>query len=131
MPITNVKVQLKEIKPMTKQGIDNWGRKLKHRVYKNTFNAKRPEWVDVRNINTQEKIIDYVYHKGGSGLWDFCMPRKRSNKYKTSYITLARVKLIPSDNDKGYIVISFQDTFKKYHKKRPFNYLCRVGWYLG
>lgn len=126
---TSLRVQLKKIVPMSRDGINHWRRKSRHKINKLVFKSLKPEQVPLSEINTRAKIIKYIFATGGEGTWDFCFFTKRKNKFHGSYVTVFRVKLVSANNDDGYNVVYFIDTFKKSGRKRYVNYTNKFKWF--
>lgn len=94
----SIRVQLKQIKKMSVQGQSHWHRRLRKKISQDTFHSLHPETVNVKDIDTIDKIIEYTWMKGGPGKWHFSTCCRASNRFHVSYKTLCIIELENNPN---------------------------------
>lgn len=108
-----IRVQLNEEVRMSRAGKEHFSNRLKYKIYPNVFKGLHPEEVPLDMINTKEKIIQYIFIKGGIRRgrvtrWHFSTRCHAKNRYHSSYKTACIVELIEDPKNKeGYKCVAF------------------------
>lgn len=116
-----IKVKLVKRVPMSNQGVSHWGRRLRNKISRKVFKSLKSQYVNIKEINTKQKIIDFIWcYAGDSGEkgeieWYLTSPCRAKNRFHVSYKALCKVKL-ESKKDGSYNLVEFKDfRLKRYH----------------
>jgi len=118
----SIKIQVVERKSITKEGIKRCQPNFRVKCIRKfpfTFHATKSKEILVSEIDTQDKIAEYIWMNHGEGTFDFRGCCHKKNMFRVSFITLAIVKV--EDDHQG----SFKYEFK-HHKSRLKRY-----WFWG
>jgi hypothetical protein len=109
------------VTPMTHEGLMNFSGDTRRKMHRFTYGTKLHFITDPSEINTKEKIADFVRQHLWGGVWQLRIPGNSKNKYHCSYRAFAVVKITEhSEGLKVKVIPSF--------KRRS---LRRLWWWMG
>lgn len=106
------RIQLKPESKMSSDGVKQWHPKIRKHVYPNTFKGQYSNSVLVDDVNSKEKLIEYVAEKGGFGVWwVFCRYIPPYKKIRPRHI--AKVIIRPQGEDEYTAIIQDYSLLKR------------------
>lgn len=114
-----IKVQLVELRVRSKEGVKRYSPWLRQKLHPFTFHSLKGQTVRTDEINSQKKMLDFIWRYGGPGTWDLRAPVPNKHaKYGMSMKTIVRATLAPDPrNEWKYYVNQWEEKRLTKYKK--------------